>query len=668
MSRDALDRPERDEGAEKRARIDASGGATSTRNHAGPTRSDAIGRGQGDGSSAASTSVDSTAGASARALEAAMETLFARASARREHARARREVNGWTLDAVAAAAIAFGRRATAEARAVEDGGVMSSGEVMSSVVAAARMFDVTPRNEFERRAIEAIDRGVLERALARGFRLAARETRDGVRTTPADAEALAENASLAYSLTQRTKLNNVQVGDENARALQSMLLAMFDFLSLDSPPSRDAALTAGVTLASACVNEHPERLEHAIETLESIFFSGDACASIDAARMSLWPTSMIADSLASNMALSTFGSLAVLRGFVIVVNPDALAKHRDGDFMFKDLLPGICSLIENAGDAHYKYHAVTCLRTALEKLAATGVEGDRLPRESFDRVAVVISTLWEDNLGQTVREVQTAFGLLLDMVAGSTNCVGYIERVVDQTLRRPAEQKSKYLALRVLVSKVGAKKLLAIEPNLLPVTLAAMSTHSISTAASSALSDLSAAYLDELKSVDEWRSWWLASVRATLLTSNSNDRVAMATYILPALFKQDAESIIELTKSLVEEASATGGDVHASAAVVAVLKVARSLQLVDPERITVLRVGEGGREYAVEQAIIDRAMMSVDKAARLDVLEWLCLEGRKSCTLPSEYERTLLKRMICANLKGYAIYFDETRRKLKKAP
>lgn len=665
MSRDALDRPERDESVEKRARVDASGGATLTENHAGSTRADAFGRGRDDRSGASSMLVDSDASGSECSMERVMETLFARATARREHARTRREVNGWTLEAIEEAATAFGRRASAEARAADNDGIISSGEVLSSVVAASRIFDVTLRNEFERRAVDAIERGVLERAVARGFRLVVRDARMGTRTTPADADALAENASLAYSLTQRLKHSNDQGGDESARALRQMWLAVFEFLSLDSPPSRDAALTAGVTLASAYKNEHPEGT---IEALERIFFSGDACTSIDAARMALWPTSMITNSDASNVTLSAFGSLAMIRGFVIVVSPQALSKHGDGDFMLRNLLPGICSLIESASDAHYRYHAVTCLRTALEKLASAGLEGDRLPRESFDRVALTIATLWEDNLGQTVREVQTVFGLLLDIVAGSTNCFDYVEQVVEQTLRRPAEQKSKYLALRVLVSKVGASKLLAIEPNLLPVTLAAMTQHSISTAASSALSDLSASYLEELKSVDEWRSWWLGSVRTMLLNNNSNDRVAMATYILPTLFKQDGASVIELTKSLVKETNANRGEACASAAVVAVLKVARSLQLVDPERITVLRVAGDRREYEIDQGIIDRAMMSVDRAARLDVLEWLCLEGRKSCTLPSEYERTLLKRMISANLKGCAIYFDETRRKLNKAP
>ena len=87
------------------------------------------------------------------------------------------------------------------------------------------------------------------------------------------------------------------------------------------------------------------------------------------------------------------------------------------------------------------------------------------------------------------------------------------------------------------------------------------------------------------------------------------------------------------------------------------LKVARNLQMVDPSRITVVRAAANGDastpSYEVDQIVIDHAMASVDKTARLDVLEWLCLEGRRgSATLPGSYELKLLKRMVSANLRG----------------
>ena len=43
-------------------------------------------------------------------------------------------------------------------------------------------------------------------------------------------------------------------------------------------------------------------------------------------------------------------------------------------------------------------------------------------------------------------------------------------------------------------------------------------------------------------------------------------------------------------------------------------------------------------------------------------LEWLCLGGRKGAvTLPGAYERTLIKRLISANLKGCVMLQRATR-------
>ena len=205
---------------------------------------------------------------------------------------------------------------------------------------------------------------------------------------------------------------------------------------------------------------------------------------------------------------------------------------------------------------------------------------------------------------------------------------------------------------------MGARRILAAEPNVLANTLGAMRQTAISSAASTALDDLSAVYLKELASVDKWRQWWLPIVKESILV---DDRATVVTYVLPIFIKRDIESIFDLTKCLVDEANEKKNDIRLCSAVVSVLKVARSLQLVDPDHIVVIRAGKNDREYAVEQNVIERAMVCADKSTRLDVLEWLCLEGRKgqaTVALPGEYELELLQRMIASNLKGCVATHD----------
>ena len=524
----------------------------------------------------------------------------------------------------------------------------TSSEALSALGALASCFATKPSGAFERAVVDAIPRRALAASLARGFELAVVEARAGVRASPNDVEVLAESAALAYAMTTSR-------GGEDATTLEPALRALYAFLTLDSAPSRDATFTAGVTLARACCDDdHPET---SLKAMEATFFAGERGVCDGSALLRAATRVFSAD---ETTRASSFGALAVLRGFIITADDAALARRRDGGAIFDDVLPTICEFIEHGDDVHYRFHAVTCLKVALEKIKSAASMGalKTFPRDAFDRVAFVVASRWEDTFGHTVREIQTCFGLLLDIIVDSfeTQYDDYVDRVISQALRRPAEQKSKYLALRVLITKFGATRILTADVDLLSNTLEAMREASIAPAASSMLADLSSAYMSELKSISKWREWWLASV-TRCVSAESKARAPITTYVLPLFFKQDGESIIEFTKHLSNEARRDYQNDNLIAAVVSVLKVARNLQMVDPSRITVVRAAANGDastpSYEVDQIVIDRAMASVDKTARLDVLEWLCLEGRRgSATLPGSYELKLLKRMVSANLRG----------------
>ena len=578
------------------------------------------------------------------AAAAALETLFD-PSLRRARRVVQASVNSWSERHASVCARAFAVRVNAEMEAAAR--CERSSEALGRLGSAASAHGTAPRGAFERGAIEGIDRNGVLRALARGLELLAVEMRGGGRCAPAEAEAVVESVALAYELlgdAGDVRRDGSKV--DEARVLR----ALIEFLTLENAPSRDATVTAGMTVARACVGDR-----NAVDVVEETLFPTDGARVCDKARLLERVGVSSSDEMLSEAQCTPFGVLALVRGFVAVARPDALAERRGGEFLFDRLLPQTCDWIEDGDDVHFRFHAVMCLRATLKSLReATDLRiVKEFPTGSFNRVAHVISSYWEDKLAQTVREIQVCFGSLLDILLCLSKSDEYVNLVVEQTLRRPTEQKSRYLVLSALVERVGARRILRAEPRLLSVTLAAMRDVSIASAASHALKELSAKHLEELGSVEEWRLWWLEPVKTAMLTA-SNVRTSIATYVLPVLFKQDRESIVHLTKHVVE--GEKNEDVDISAAAISILKVARNLLMVDQERITVIKPASDGPTYTVDQSVVDQAMASADKAARLDVLEWLCLGGRKGAvTLPGAYERTLIKRLISANLKGCAM-------------
>jgi len=586
------------------------------------------------------------------AAAAALETLFDPAL-RRARRVVQTSVNSWSERHASVCARAFAVRVNAEMEAAAR--CERSSEALGRLGSAASAYGTASRGAFERDAIEGIDRRGVLRALARGLELLAVETRGGGRCAPAEAEAVVESMALAYELVANSgnvRRDGSPVEMDEARVLR----ALVEFLTLENAPSRDATVTAGMIVARACVGDRD-----AADVMEETLFPADGGRACDKSRLLERIGASSSDEMLSEAPCTSFGVLAVARGFVTVARPDALAERRGGEFVFDRLLPQMCDWIEDGDDVHFRFHAVMCLRATLKSLREATASGvvKEFPTRSFNRVAHVISSYWEDKLAQTVREIQVCFGSLLDILLCLSKSDEYVHLVVEQTLRRPTEQKSRYLMLSVLVERVGARKILSAEPGLLSVTLAAMRDVSIASAASHTLKELSAKHLEELGSVQEWRRWWLEPVKTAMLTT-ANVRTSITTYVLPILFKQDRESILHLAKHVVE--GEKNQDVDLSASIISILKVARNLQMVDLERITVIQPTPDGPAYTVDQSIIDQAMASADKAARLDALEWLCLGGRKGAvTLPGAYERALIKRLLSANLKGCVTYIDARR-------
>lgn len=561
-------------------------------------------------------------------------------------------------------------RASTDDDRCDDGlGCLRACAVMCAVYAS------NPRSAFEQGVIEGVDEAVLTRALARGL---SRMRDEKSSTTPECVDLLSECCSLAYDVLSGGRgmaaLKDCTGDDGRAREVtrerEGLMRALMDALTLERSASRDAMVTAGVTVARVMVEEHADA-KMAIEAFARGVY-GRSFAAVETST-----------SYASGAgAFSRFGALAVVRGFIIASDARAMTTalfSHDGDdgaddderkyvFMYDDVLPGICEAIEGAEDSHYRFHAAACLRSALEKTRAATMAtmaADAPPEALLERVAWIISTHWDEPLGQTVREIQACFECLLDIMTVTANGDEFLHRVARQILARPVEQKGRYLALRVLLSRIGAtaslKTTTFFEDDFLRQTLSAMSETSIAPAASMMLGDLCTISLEESRGdVAAWRSWWMDDVMYIFQRGSARAQSALTTYVVPMLLKLDPMSAIELMKRIERDAGAS--------AVVAVLKVCRSLRMVDAESIALIkplaaaapdaRPDDALATYEVPMKILEESSVSASTQLRLDVLELLCLDARKGAvTFPGTLELSLLRRMLPLNLRGCVFIF-----------
>ncbi len=561
-------------------------------------------------------------------------------------------------------------RASTDDDRCDDGlGCLRACAVMCAVYAS------NPRSAFEQGVIEGVDEAVLTRALARGL---SRMRDEKSSTTPECVDLLSECCSLAYDVLSGGRgmaaLKDCTGDDGRAREVtrerEGLMRALMDALTLERSASRDAMVTAGVTVARVMVEEHADA-KMAIEAFARGVY-GRSFAAVETST-----------SYASGAgAFSRFGALAVVRGFIIASDARAMTTalfSHDGDdgaddderkyvFMYDDVLPGICEAIEGAEDSHYRFHAAACLRSALEKTRAATMAtmaADAPPEALLERVAWIISTHWDEPLGQTVREIQACFECLLDIMTVTANGDEFLHRVARQILARSVEQKGRYLALRVLLSRIGAtaslKTTTFFEDDFLRQTLSAMSETSIAPAASMMLGDLCTISLEESRGdVAAWRSWWMDDVMYIFQRGSARAQSALTTYVVPMLLKLDPMSAIELMKRIERDAGAS--------AVVAVLKVCRSLRMVDAESIALIkplaaaapdaRPDDALATYEVPMKILEESSVSASTQLRLDVLELLCLDARKGAvTFPGTLELSLLRRMLPLNLRGCVFIF-----------
>jgi hypothetical protein len=185
-----------------------------------------------------------------------------------------------------------------------------------------------------------------------------------------------------------------------------------------------------------------------------------------------------------------------------------------------------------------------------------------------------------------------------------------------------------------------------------------------------------------------WRAWWVGPLADALLSAG-RQRAGVGTYALPAFLKQDGASVVPLL-ARIQDARDTSA---VASAVVAVLRSARALGLLDPEdpsRVSsrvakaaartfawretsrrrrgktskpskddVRSVSDGDVgdvsvsddiSYGVEPDVLLAAATRRDARSRKDALDLLCVDGKRF-SLPGALELSVLRLAIPTHLR-----------------
>jgi hypothetical protein len=311
----------------------------------------------------------------------------------------------------------------------------------------------------------------------------------------------------------------------------------------------------------------------------------------------------------------------------------------------------------------------------------------------------------------------------------------FLEDAARSLLKKDASQKGRYVPLAAVARRLGAKRLLCLAPDLLVKTLRAMKDDSVCTAAGALVAAVSQSLLFETTTEEEdatateteteteialpgakkaekcklrragkdentvaavgspaalasWRAWWVGPLADALLSAG-RQRAGVGTYALPAFLKQDGASVVPLL-ARIQDARDTSA---VASAVVAVLRSARALGLLDPEdpsRVSsrvakaaartfawretsrrrrgktskpskddVRSVSDGDVgdvsvsddiSYGVEPDVLLAAATRRDARSRKDALDLLCVDGKRF-SLPGALERSVLRAAIPTHLR-----------------
>eukprot|EP00884_Botryococcus_braunii_P012115 jgi/Botrbrau1/20904/Bobra.0135s0035.1 len=296
------------------------------------------------------------------------------------------------------------------------------------------------------------------------------------------------------------------------------------------------------------------------------------------------------------------------------------------------------------------------------------------------RLLSVLWASWEDPLAQTVKQVHAAFELLLDVVAAQERLAevlrvspaglpvppglqgtmaggvtAFLEATAVELASLGPGVKGKYAPLRALVGRLGAARLLQLCPALLEDTLAGMRQEGVCPSAASLLQALLGSCRHDgppgPQRQQMWRDVWQGPMLRALVSPDDRLRYNVSVYGLPVPLQMDASSLPALLHCIMHPSPDFAAHISNPqlrvAALVAVLKVGRSLQLVNSLREVGL---PGEAPLLISQELLSHAVKSSNEALRLDALELACLHPRAS-TPPGELEFRLVGEALALGMR-----------------
>ncbi|KAH7422985.1 hypothetical protein KP509_12G034300 [Ceratopteris richardii] len=328
--------------------------------------------------------------------------------------------------------------------------------------------------------------------------------------------------------------------------------------------------------------------------------------------------------------LTDFGRLCVFRGLLTAAPRPALnlnllflVKDESPDvkqeytfstwnILFNGTLIALCELCESSVDGHFKFHSITSLQICLQQIKTSISMGltfsaykeleackndvhvlphHPLSYATIQRILKIVWNNWEDPLSQTVKQIQLAFDLLIDiqclLLNGSAGSLAidneapddkatstgdkikdFLQSIVKELLSSGGHRKGRYVPLASLSIRLGALNLLDINPDLLSESVNAMIDDDVCCSVGTFLK----AFLERLREdccslegsftrgIFAFRRLSLPPIIVGMVSGNSRLRVNINTYALPIALQIDSDAIFPMLAFALDGVACDGAE------------------------------------------------------------------------------------------------------------
>ncbi|KAF9986217.1 hypothetical protein BGZ65_008463, partial [Modicella reniformis] len=319
--------------------------------------------------------------------------------------------------------------------------------------------------------------------------------------------------------------------------------------------------------------------------------------------------------------------------------------------------------------------------------------------QAQEKLTSYVLDYWEDPLDTVQHKVKNILELLLDIVYLKSNLrnereiPAYVTQLLERILMADSHRKSKYPILAILIGRVPIAKVVSIQQDVLSNVILALEQLATASGAAVAINamiekswkdcleqdvnsssilstatapgstpDPNVTRMARKTAIQPWIDFWLKPIAQTLTTNSDLIRKHLGHFIIPRLFSTCSEAFWTLLDVLNnrDTSSTFAGyisDEHCRFnAIVLVIKIARSLDLVDAGHYTDISEQTVGITSSTDKPNIDvsvlhSAMHHASADIRIDVLGILC-ESRRSTTPVATIEFRLLMQFLPLNLNS----------------